>query len=255
MHYLKGAAPKPRDAASTNQSFYDALWSQSHLAQPERFNTWPLIAGLLPNSPRRLEVGPGLRPRLPIAGTHFIDISALVVERLNAAGALAQAGTVSALPYQDASFDLVCAFDILEHVEDDRGALSELSRVLKVGGVLVLSVPLHARYWTDFDALVGHVRRYDPAGLGAFLAQSSLLLEQSAAYGMQPNHPGLLGLGIWFLKHQRRAALFCYNWLMLPLGIFFQSRLQCKDGLGAEHGVAEIVMICRRKAGSSQPPV
>ena len=257
MHYIKKGATQASTAASTNQNFYDALWSQSRLARPERFNTWPLIAGLLPGSPARLEVGPGLRPRLPIAGTHFIDISTAVVERLNAEGALAQTGKVSALPYGDASFDIVCAFDVIEHVEDDRRALSELSRVLKVGGVLILSVPLHAKYWTDFDKLVGHVRRYDPAKLEAFLAQGSLLLEKSAPYGMQSNHPGLLGLGIWFLERQRRAALLCYNWLLLPLGILFQRSLQCRDGLPAncgEDGVAEIVMICRRGAGTSQPP-
>jgi len=83
------AAPVKGDAVSTNLNFYDALWSQTRLARPERFNTWPLIEGLLPGAVMRLEVGPGLRPRLPVAGTHFIDISAPVVERLNAAGALA----------------------------------------------------------------------------------------------------------------------------------------------------------------------
>jgi SAM-dependent methyltransferase len=242
-------ASQARDAARINLGFYDALWSQARLARPERFNTWPLIASLLPGAPARLEVGPGLRPRLPLAGTHFIDISAPVVERLNGKGALAQTGEVGALPYRDGEFDLVCAFDIIEHVHDDRQALQELSRVLKEGAVLILSVPLHAGSWTGFDVLVGHVRRYDPDELTGLLAQSGLVLEKTAVFGMQPGNPMLLDVGIWFLVNRRRVALFWYNWVLLPLGILFQKPLSFSPGLietseGA--GVDEIVMICRK---------
>ena len=243
------AAPEARDAANTNLTFYEALWSQCRLARPERLNTWPTIAALLPKAPARLEVGPGLRPRLPVAGTHFIDLSATVVERLNARDAVARTGEVSALPFADASFDLVCAFDIIEHVDDDRRALSELNRVLKQDGVLMVSVPLHARYWTDFDTLVGHVRRYEPEALAALLTESGLRAEKSATFGMQPNNPSLLRCGIWFLTHQRPAALFCYNWLLHPWGIFSQKRLTFRAGFldtCRMQGVAEIVLICRK---------
>jgi SAM-dependent methyltransferase len=243
------AAPGARDAAKTNLTFYEALWSQCRLARPERLNTWPTIAELLPYAPERLEVGPGLRPRLPVAGTHFIDLSATVVERLNARDAVARTGEVSVLPFADASFDLVCAFDIIEHVEDDRRALSELSRVLKQDGILMLSVPLHARYWTDFDALVGHVRRYEPEDLAALLAGSGLTPEKSATFGMQPNNRSLLRWGIWFLTHQRSVALFWYNWLLHPWGIFSQKRLKFRVGFldtCRVQGVAEIVLICRK---------
>ncbi len=70
-----------RDVVAVNREFYDALWSDAKLQPPERFNTWPLISGLLAASPARLEIGPGLRPRLPIAGTHFLDISSPVIAR------------------------------------------------------------------------------------------------------------------------------------------------------------------------------
>jgi SAM-dependent methyltransferase len=244
-------APRAGDTASVNLRFYEGLWSRSRLARPERFNTWPLIARLLPDASSRLEVGPGLRPRLPIAGTHFIDISATVVARLNGRGALALEGEVSELPFEEATFDLVCAFDILEHVEDDRRALAELGRVLKKDGVLILSVPLHAGHWTEFDAMVGHVRRYDPADLAGMLDQCGLTLQKCAPYGMQPNNPSLLRLGNWFLMHQESVALFWYNWFLLPLGILLQKRLvfadRLPDSLGLD-GVAEIVMICRKRS-------
>ena len=242
----RAITPTEGDTAFINRNFYDALWSRTRLTRPERFNTWPLIAGLLPAAALRLEIGPGLRPRLPIAGTHFVDISAPVIQRLNARGALAQPGQATALPFEDNSFDLVCAFDVIEHVEDDLRAFAELSRVLKEDGVLIFSVPLHAELWTAFDGFVGHVRRYEPAHLLTILHKHNLVLEKSAVYGMQPANSGLLDCGIWFLTHQRSIALFWYNRVFLPLGIFFQKRLKFSAGLLDPRGVDEIVLVCRR---------
>ncbi|HBG05076.1 MAG: methyltransferase type 11 [Geobacteraceae bacterium GWC2_58_44] len=241
------------DALLANRRFYNALWSQTRLAQPERFNTWPLIAGLLPVSAARLEIGPGLRPRLPIAGTHFVDISPPVIRRLNASGAVAQQGEATALPFEDSSFDLVCAFDVIEHVEDDLRAFSELSRVLKQEGILILSVPLHAALWSAFDDFVGHVRRYEPVDLTATLQRHRLVLEQSAVFGMQPANPRLLALGIWLLTHRRSGALFWYNWFFLPVRLLFQRRLNFRAGLIETGKAGEIVLVCRRGKGSRLP--
>ncbi len=52
------------------------------------------VSELLPSVPARLEIGPGLRPRLPIAGTHFLDISPPAIERLNAQGGFAVPGEI-----------------------------------------------------------------------------------------------------------------------------------------------------------------
>ena len=113
-----------QELLDANRGFYDPLWADARLLDPKRFNTWPLISSLLPVSPRRLEVAPGLRPRLPIEGTQFVDISTVAVTKLRARGANALLGNVSALPFADQEFDLVCAFDIVEHVDDDAAALS-----------------------------------------------------------------------------------------------------------------------------------
>src|SRR4051812_13661457 len=64
------------DVTAINRDFYDAFWERARVHRPEDFNTWPLIAGLLPAAPERLEIGPGLHPRVPIAGSFFVDISA-----------------------------------------------------------------------------------------------------------------------------------------------------------------------------------
>jgi SAM-dependent methyltransferase len=241
-----------RDSTSINRDFYDRLWSESRLMRPERFNTWPLISGLVPRAPERLEIGPGLRPRLPISGTRFVDISPPVIEQLKTRGAVAVSAEISDLPFSDKTFDLVCSFDVVEHVEDDRPVFAEVSRVLKDGGVFIFSVPIHARYWTRFDEIVGHVRRYDPDDLLALLAGHGMLLERSAAYGMQPANPRLLDIGLWFLKHRRSEAMWWYNKVLMPLGLLFQKRLQFVDGLVRAAGVDELVLVCRK---SPEPPL
>ena len=116
-----------------NRHFYNALWTDAHLIEPERFNTWPLVRSLLAPAQRRLEVAPGLHPRLPIEGTQFIDISAPALAKLRSRGGSAALGSITALPYGDAVFDLICAFDVIEHVDDDERALAELSRVAAPG--------------------------------------------------------------------------------------------------------------------------
>lgn len=65
-----------------------------------------------------------------------------------------------ALPFKDASFDVVAAFDVIEHVDPEENVLAELRRVLAPGGRLLLSVPAYQWAWSDHDVANGHHRRY-----------------------------------------------------------------------------------------------
>ncbi len=65
-----------------------------------------------------------------------------------------------ALPARSDRFDLVTAIDVIEHLRDDQLAVDELTRVLKPGGVVVLTVPAFRALWGDHDDLYGHLRRY-----------------------------------------------------------------------------------------------
>jgi SAM-dependent methyltransferase len=256
MEYIPGHAEKKwhlwprvnkRSIVAANREFYDTLWSRAHLERPNRFNTWPLISGLLSGAPVRLEIGPGLRPRLPIPGTHFLDISAPAIERLNARGGIAVLGEITALPYSDGEFGLVCAFDVIEHAEEGQQAFRELSRVLRDGAVLVFSVPLHEDCWTSFDDRVGHARRYEPAALLAQIEGNGLTLEKSAAFGMAPKNPRLLKFGMDSLAKHQTVAMLLYNWVLMPLGLLSQKRLKFVPGMIATNGVDEIVLVCRRR--------
>lgn len=231
-----------------NQLFYDGLWADARLVEPQRFNTWLLVSRLSAQAPRRLEVAPGLRPRLPISDTQFVDISAPALAKLSARGAHTQQGPISALPFADNSFDLVCALDIVEHVDDDDRALAELARVAAPGAALMLSTPLHASMWTAFDDFVGHRRRYEPQQIIAKLAQHGFVVEQSAVFGMKPKSNALVRLGMWFLIHRRKRAMWLYNKVLMPLGVRFQKPLTLHDGMVATEDVAEVLLICRKQA-------
>jgi len=231
-----------------NREFYDSLWTDARLVGPESFNTWPLVCSLVSNSVRRLEVAPGLRPRLPLEGTHFMDLSVPAVSKLRAHGATALLGLVSSLPFRDGIFDLICAFDIIEHVEDDDRALSELSRVAAPGAAFLLSVPLHPAHWSAFDDFVGHRRRYQPGRLFEKLAEHGFSVNQSAVYGMQPRSSRLLDFGIWCLTHRREKAIWWYNHVLMPLGVRFQKKLSLMPGMIDTEGVDEALLVCRKES-------
>lgn len=69
-------------------------------------------------------------------------------------------GSILDLPFEDASFDLVCAFDVIEHVEDDHRAVSEMQRVCKKAGIVAVTVPAFMFLWSRHDAVNHHFRRY-----------------------------------------------------------------------------------------------
>jgi SAM-dependent methyltransferase len=63
------------------------------------------------------------------------------------------------IPFED-SYDVIGAFDVLEHIEDDRRVLDQIRRALKPGGGLILTVPQHPWLWSVQDKIAHHVRRY-----------------------------------------------------------------------------------------------
>lgn len=69
-------------------------------------------------------------------------------------------GSGLALPFADASFDIVSAFDVVEHLAPEDRALDEVHRVLRPGGLLLMAVPAYQWAWTDHDVANGHHRRY-----------------------------------------------------------------------------------------------
>ena len=64
------------------------------------------------------------------------------------------------LPFPDASYDVIVALDILEHLPDDQAAMRQFCRVLKPGGYVVATVPAYQSLWSSHDVALMHYRRY-----------------------------------------------------------------------------------------------
>ncbi len=88
-------------------------------------------------------------------------------------------GSAMALPFVDEAFDVVSAFDVVEHCEDDALAVSELARVLTPGGRMLLSVPAYQWAWSDHDVRAGHHRRYTRRRLNRLVADAGLSISRS----------------------------------------------------------------------------
>jgi len=71
----------------------------------------------------------------------------------------------------------VVAINVLEHIDDDTGALRTLAAVTEPGGRIVLWVPAYMQLYGEFDRAVGHVRRYTPTTLGAAVRHAGLTAE------------------------------------------------------------------------------
>jgi SAM-dependent methyltransferase len=81
-------------------------------------------------------------------------------------------GTVMSMPFPDGHFQLAASLDVIEHLEDDVGALRELRRVIAPGGWLLITVPAYQWLWSGHDVLNHHHRRYNSATLLAAAGQA-----------------------------------------------------------------------------------
>ncbi len=68
--------------------------------------------------------------------------------------------SITEMRFEDNSFDLVCSFDVIEHVQDSQKALSELQRVCRSSGHIFITVPAFMDLWSEHDLMNHHFRRY-----------------------------------------------------------------------------------------------
>ncbi len=69
-------------------------------------------------------------------------------------------GSLTELPFANATFNVVCAFDVIEHIDEDQLAMKEINRVLKPNGFVFLTVPAFGFLWSHHDEVNHHFRRY-----------------------------------------------------------------------------------------------
>lgn len=89
-----------------------------------------------------------------------VETESLFVELLAAQNLEVVNANIVDMPFEDNSFDLVCAFDVIEHVEFDIEAMKEMIRVCKPNGKICIAVPAFNILWSKHDTVNGHFRRY-----------------------------------------------------------------------------------------------
>lgn len=82
------------------------------------------------------------------------------------------------------TFDTILMFEVLEHIEDDRAALSRVHELLRPSGQILLSVPAHESSFGPSDVFAGHYRRYDRAKLLVLLEKSRFGIQTIWSYGV-----------------------------------------------------------------------
>src|SRR5438128_1385785 len=161
--------------------------------------------------PRILDVGCGTGANLQMLAKHGasegVDVSSEALEFCRARGlSKVKQGAAEALPYEDASFDLVTGLDVVEHLDDDMAGLSEMRRVLRPGGRAVLFVPAFMFLWGVQDDISHHRRRYTLPELKQKLRDAGLEVERSSYANITFFVPILIGRVLMRLTGLRPAS-------------------------------------------------
>jgi len=161
---------------------------------------WDVTRRLVPAGVRSvLEIGcggGGFGARLSLGRDYLgvepdLQSAATARARVTAAGAGGEVrtGTVEDVVDADRRFDLVCAFEVLEHLEDDASALDDWVSRVRPGGWLLLSTPAFQARYAAWDEVVGHYRRYEPDQLRALLEAHGLVDVEVVVYGAPLGYP------------------------------------------------------------------
>ncbi|MEV0270275.1 MAG: class I SAM-dependent methyltransferase [Hamadaea sp.] len=88
------------------------------------------------------------------------------------------------LPLDDQSQDLFVAFDVLEHIEQDREAAAEIFRVLRPGGTALIAVPCDMALWSAYDEASHHFRRYTRETLTELISGAGLTIDSLRSWNV-----------------------------------------------------------------------
>lgn len=164
-----------------NPKIYDQLWRCGGIQKPTIWSLWNITKDF--EGRRNLELGAGNCPRIPVKGGYFLDTSKEAIKNLEKMGGVSIVGDVINLPFEDNFFDLVAGFEVLEHIENNEKAFSEIARVLKPFGFFLFSVPLRQELFNEFDSAAGHQRRYEITELKELLSKNGFKILKYRAPG------------------------------------------------------------------------
>jgi SAM-dependent methyltransferase len=163
-------------------------------------------------------------------------------------------GDLCALPFEDGSFDIVLATDVLEHVPDDVRALSELYRVLAPRGHAIVTVPAFRFLWGRQDDVSHHLRRYTKSELVKRAGRAGFRVLESTYFNY------LLMVPIWAARRLMRALrveVASENqintaWINRILYLIFDLDVRSASAVRPPFGVSLLVRLL--KSGSPRRP-
>ena len=168
---------------------------------------WDRTERMLPRPPARvLEIGCGLGSFGQLLATRY-DYTGLEPDSeayAAAAGRVGNLGRLLNVPVEElppGTFDVVCAFEVLEHIEDDLAALRAWQAQLRPGGSLVLSVPAGRDRFGPTDLKAGHFRRYDVEDLRRVLVEAGYADVAVRAYGFPMGYALEWGRNLYASRH------------------------------------------------------
>lgn len=143
-----------------------------------------LIASQISRSNLRiLDVGCGTGANLEmLAGfgnSEGVDVSDEALEFCRAKGLKVHKGLAEKLPFEDQSFDVVTALDVVEHLDDDVAGLKEMARVLKDDGRTLIFVPAFMWLWGVQDDISNHRIRYTKQQIVERLSKAGFTVERA----------------------------------------------------------------------------
>jgi SAM-dependent methyltransferase len=148
------------------------------------------MARYFPHAKDVLEIGCGtgfvlsdleaLFPAMRLAGSD-VQISGLARAARRIKSAALFQMDARRIPFED-EFDVIGAFDVLEHIKEDEQVLVQMHRAVKSGGGIMLTVPQHMFLWSEQDVQAHHVLRYDADALVAKVRRAGFEVERSTSF-------------------------------------------------------------------------
>ena len=182
----------------------------------------------------------GLRvtfPRARLSGSDiFTEGLALTAQRVPSAFLFQM--DARRIPFQE-EFDLVGAFDVLEHIEEDEAVLTQMYQACKPGGGIVLTVPQHRWLWSRVDDFAHHKRRYARAELVEKVVRAGFRIEYTTSFvslllplmlasrGLKKTGADMdeqmeaVGLNIGRLANALLGAIMRIEWVLIRVGLSF----------------------------------
>lgn len=232
---------------------YNAAWSKTSLRSPEIWYTWKILEPYVQKATTRLEIGVGMFPKFTVNNTYFLDTSQHAIDELNKHGGKGVVmGVEESFPFQKDFFDLVGAFEVLEHLEKPEIAIREVAKTVKPGGQFILSVPMNPRFWSSWDVFAGHVQRFEPAQLNALLEKEGFEVEHCYVSRKLADKR----LFFWIMRaasflplHFPSFFFFFYQYPILPYAWFgrtFSKSRHYPSLLSIPQDSTSVLVVCRK---------